>query len=252
MTVNYGVHLAKKRKITYAGSAMDQHPSSVVAAESLVKTYTLAKNTPVPVLRGVSFDITAGEVVALVGPSGSGKSTLLNLLGAMDRPTSGKLTVAGKNLGQLSDQARAQYRTSTIGMVFQSFNLLTHLTARQNVLMPATLAGVAGEDIRRRADQLLESVGLTARAGHRPTELSGGEQQRVAIIRSLINQPTLLLADEPTGNLDQRTGQEIMTTLINLCRQHQTTLLIVTHDPAIAARASRQLHLVDGRLTTNS
>ncbi len=223
-----------------------------VVAESLEKKYRLGKAIEVPVLRGVSFQINAGDLVALVGPSGSGKSTLLNLLGAMDRPTGGSLRVDGKDLGSMSDSERAQYRAKTVGMIFQSFNLLPHLTARQNVLMPSVLGGGLSDDVKKRADQLLETVGLTPRAKHKPTELSGGEQQRVAIARSLLNQPKVLLADEPTGNLDQHTGQEVMTTLIQLCQQHQTTLLLVTHDPAIAARASRQLHLVDGKLTNPS
>lgn len=222
---------------------------SLIAATGLTKQYQLGKNVVVPVLRGLDFHIERGEFVALVGPSGSGKSTLLNLLGAMDHPTGGTLMVDGHDLGHMKESLRAEYRAKTVGMIFQSFNLLSHLTARQNVLLPAILAGAKTPDVATRADQLLERVGLTARAHHRPTELSGGEQQRVAIVRSLMNKPRLLLADEPTGNLDQKTGHEILTILSELAKGEELTLLVVTHDPAVAQLANRQLHMVDGTLT---
>lgn len=225
---------------------------TIVTAVDLVKSYQIGKNVTVPVLRGINFSVSRGEFVALVGPSGSGKSTLLNLLGGMDRPTSGQLTVGGKDLVAMKDADRARYRANTVGMVFQSFNLLPHLTARQNVLMPAIIDKGVSEATKKRADDLLTQVGLTPRAGHRPTELSGGEQQRVALVRALMKNPQLILADEPTGNLDQHSGHEVIQTLIDLCRKENTTLLVVTHDPAIAAMAQRQLHLVDGQFTKAS
>lgn len=219
-----------------------------VRAENLTKQYQLSKQVTVPVLHGLTFQIMPGEVVALVGPSGCGKSTLLNLLGAMDHQTSGTLIVAGQDLGQMKDTARADYRAKTVGMIFQSFNLLPHLTARQNVLLPAVLAGRATKATAARVDELLDRVGLRPRAEHRPIEMSGGEQQRLAIVRALVNQPTFVLADEPTGNLDQHTGQEILELLFDLAKTQGLTMLMVTHDPAIAARAHRQLRMLDGRL----
>lgn len=224
----------------------------IIQADALVKNYQMGKTHKVPVLRGLSFQIAAGDRVALHGPSGSGKSTLLHLLGAMDRPTSGTLMIEGKDIGKLNDAERAEYRAKTVGMVFQSFNLLPHLTARQNVLMPAILAGTHTAETAARADQLLERVGLKDRMNHRPSELSGGEQQRVAIVRALINKPKLILADEPTGNLDQTTGHEIMHLLLELSQADQSTLVVVTHDKDVASHMQQQFHLVDGQLTRST
>ncbi len=202
--------------------------------------------TYVDALRGVDLDVAPGEFVALVGPSGSGKSTLLHLIGGLVRPTGGEVWVNGMELGRSSDRELVLYRRDTLGFVFQSFNLLPIKTAWENVAVPLMLAGVAPERRRARAMALLEQLGLGQRAHHRPAELSGGEQQRVAIARALANHPRLILADEPTGNLDSRTGGEIMALLQRLVRDEGLTLLLVTHDMAVARYADRIVHLRDG------
>ncbi len=225
-------------------------PEPLVRATHVVKEYKLGK-VVVPAIRDISFDIQPGEFLALVGPSGSGKSTLLNLLGGLDRPTSGDLVVEGKNLRQLKDEAFAQYRQATVGMIFQSFNLLPDLTAIQNVLLPITLAGTNEKVATERAQKLFERVGMKERERHKPTELSGGEQQRLAIVRALMNKPKIILADEPTGNLDRATGRTVISLLMEICRQEQVVLLVVTHNEEIAGQADRKLHLVDGKLNGN-
>lgn len=217
----------------------------MVHAEKLVKSYQLGKMT-VPVLKEVSVSIRPKEFVSLLGPSGSGKSTLLNLLGGLDRPTGGMLTVDGKNLQKLSDGLMAQYRQHTVGMIFQSFNLLPQLTAEQNVLFPSLLAGDDEAASRVRAKALLERVSMWERRNHKPTELSGGEQQRIAIVRALLNQPKLLLADEPTGNLDSAHGQEIIKLLQEISQHDGLTVLLVTHDEALADLTQRQIRIKDG------
>ncbi len=204
--------------------------------------------TYVDALRGVDLDVAPGEFVALVGPSGSGKSTLLHLIGGLVRPTSGEVWVNGMELGRSSDRELVLYRRDTLGFVFQSFNLLPIKTAWENVAVPLMLAGIAPERRRARAMALLEQLGLDQRAHHRPAELSGGEQQRVAIARALANHPRLILADEPTGNLDSRTGGEIMALLQRLVRDEGLTLLLVTHDMAVARYADRIVHLRDGTI----
>jgi putative ABC transport system ATP-binding protein len=201
---------------------------------------------PLVVLDDVSLQIAGGESVAVLGPSGSGKSTLLALMAGLDRPTSGEILYDGRAIQGLSEDALALWRRHHVGFVFQSFQLLQHLTARENVLLPLELRGEA--DAAASADELLERVGLSERAHHYPTQLSGGEQQRIALARAFAARPALLLADEPTGNLDTRTGQTVLEMLALLQRRAGTSLVLVTHDPAIAALVERRIHLLDGRL----
>ena len=200
----------------------------------------------VTVLDGVSLDVARGECVAVTGPSGSGKSTLLGLVAGLDSPTSGSVMVDGVELTRLGEDALARFRRDRIGVVFQSYHLIPTLTAVENVAIPLELGGVA--DARARADALLEKVGLAARGHHYPVELSGGEQQRVALARALARAPGLLLADEPTGNLDSATGAAIIDLLFELNRERGSTLVLVTHDAALADRADRQIVLRDGRV----
>ena len=211
------------------------------------KTYA-ATRAPVRALRGVSCEIAAGESVAVVGASGSGKSTLLHVVGGLDVADAGAVVVAGKDLARLSDAARARFRNRTVGFVFQDFHLLPSLTAWENVAMPLTFARprLRAATMRKRALDLLDDVGLAERVDHRPAELSGGEQQRVAIARALVTQPKLLLADEPTGNLDSATGRAILALFQRLRKRHGSTLVIASHDPAVAAIAERTLTMRDG------
>src|SRR6266404_1368092 len=198
---------------------------------------------------GVSIEVARGEFVALLGSSGSGKSTLLNLIGGLDRPTSGSIEVDGRDLAQLSSLELAHYRRNTVGMVFQSFNLIPRMTVQENVELPMRFAEVERSRRGPLSREALERVGLAHRLAHRPMELSGGEQQRVSIARALVNRPQLLLADEPTGNLDSRTGEEIMRLLSHLNTHHRMTILMVTHERALAdAFAHRQIHMADGKL----
>jgi putative ABC transport system ATP-binding protein len=200
----------------------------------------------VPALRGVSLEVGAGEFVAVRGSSGSGKSTLMNIIGCLDRPTSGTYHFAGRDTARLSRKELAHLRNRELGFVFQGFNLLRQYSALDNAALPLLYAGVTAAERKRRALEMLELVGLAARAGHTPTQLSGGQQQRVAIARALINRPRLLVADEPTGNLDSRTGEEILKVLERLNRERGQTILLVTHDPAVAERAPRQITVRDG------
>jgi putative ABC transport system ATP-binding protein len=201
-------------------------------------------------LKGITAAIEAGSLTAIVGPSGSGKSTLLNMLGALDTPSSGQVIVAGHDLSKLDDDARTKLRRDKIGFVFQFFNLLPTLNALENVLLPAKLAGQSGKALEARGRELLTRVGLGARMDHRPEQLSGGEMQRVAISRSLIMDPPVLLADEPTGNLDSRTGREVMALLRGAVDQRRTVIL-VTHDPRMARVADRVLTIADGELASD-
>ena len=198
------------------------------------------------VLDEVDLDIAAGEFVAILGPSGSGKSTLLGLLAGIDRPTSGEVHLDGQALSELDEDGLARLRRGRVGFVFQNFQLIENLDARENVLLPLELAG--RKDARVRADQMLDRVGLAARGHHYPSQLSGGEQQRVALARAFAPRPALLLADEPTGNLDRATGAKVIELMLELRRAAGTTLVLVTHDAELAALADRRLHLVDGRL----
>jgi len=200
----------------------------------------------VTILDGVTLDVPAGQFVAVTGPSGSGKSTLLGLLAGLDRPTAGSIRVDGVELSSLDEDALARLRLAKIGYVFQSFHLIPTLTALENVAVPLELAGAP--DAFTRAGALLEDVGLKTRVAHYPAELSGGEQQRVALARAVANRPGLVLADEPTGNLDSATGAQIVDLLVGLHRRHGATLVLVTHDPALAAHADRIVELRDGRV----
>jgi putative ABC transport system ATP-binding protein len=201
-----------------------------------------------PALDGVDLDIAAGEAVAVMGPSGSGKSTLLNLIAGVDRPTAGTVEVAGTALGRLSEAGLARFRRAHIGIVFQFFHLLDDLTVRDNVLVPAQLAGTPARTARARAAELLDTLGIAAKADAYPARLSGGERQRVAIARALMNRPEVLLADEPTGAVDARTGEQVAELLSDLNRGGQT-LILVTHDPAVARRCARRIvELRDGRV----
>jgi putative ABC transport system ATP-binding protein len=220
---------------------------TVVRTVGLTRRYKMG-DTRVDALRGVDLTVTRGEFVALVGPSGSGKSTVLNLIGGLDRPTSGQVWINGTELSASDERTLTRHRRQHVGFVFQSFNLLPRLTARENVALPLMFSGVPEKERLDRARELLERVGLGPRLTHRPTQLSGGEQQRVAIARALVGEPALLLADEPTGNLDSVTGAEIMRLLKALNRERGLTLLVVTHDPEIAAFATRTVRLRDGKV----
>lgn len=221
----------------------------VIEARNLTKTYKMGE-FDVQALRGVSFTIERGEVVSIMGPSGSGKSTMMNTLGCLDRPTSGEYILDGESVGEMNDDQLASVRNRKVGFVFQSFNLLSRLTALGNVELPLRYAGMA-EGRRERAQAALEAVGLKDRMTHRPYELSGGQQQRVAVARSLVNNPAIIMADEPTGNLDSKVGKEIMTLLLNLNKDRGTTLIIVTHDAAIAEQTQRVIRLRDGELESS-
>ena len=200
------------------------------------------------ILHDISFQIKQGESVAIIGASGSGKSTLLSLLAGLDLPTSGQIDLMGQNLNLLDEDGRARLRGKSIGFVFQSFQLLPHLTALENVMLPLEIAGHSQAQARVAAVQWLEKVGLAQRANHFPKTLSGGEQQRVALARAFINQPAILFADEPTGSLDEVSGDRVIELLFELNRENSSTLVLVTHDPALAARCGRQLSLQGGRL----
>ena len=205
----------------------------------------------VDAVRGVSLRIEPGELVAIVGPSGSGKSTLLNLVGALDRATSGTVKIHGKDLSTMNDDAVTRLRRDEIGFVFQFFNLLPTLSALENVMLPSLLAGKKPKDVRARAEAQLEAVGLSKRASHRPDQLSGGEMQRVAIARALVSDPPLVLADEPTGNLDTKTGAGVLALLVG-AKSEKRTVVLVTHDPKVAARADRVITIRDGSVESDA
>jgi lipoprotein-releasing system ATP-binding protein len=217
----------------------------LIAARGLSKTYALGRRS-LEVLRGVDLIVSRGEFLALRGASGAGKSTLLHLLGGLDTPNAGEIQFAGRNLGTLSNGAMAEFRNRSVGFIFQSYHLLPELDALENVCLPARMARIRVEDCVPRARQLLARVGLKDRMDHKPYELSGGEQQRVAIARALINEPALILADEPTGNLDSHTGEDIINLLCAIHQERQATLIVATHDAKVAARAPRVIQLVDG------
>ena len=220
--------------------------SEIIRTEGIVKDYVLGAET-VHAVRGVDLVMETGEFVALMGPSGSGKSTLMNLLGCLDTPTAGRYWLDGQLVSELSDDELAGVRNQAIGFVFQTFNLLPRATALHNVELPLIYAGVGSKERRRRAEEKLELVGLSDRMGHKPPEMSGGQRQRVAVARALVNDPALLLADEPTGNLDSVTSGEIMRQLEELNNAGQT-IMLVTHESDIAAHARREVHLHDGQI----
>jgi putative ABC transport system ATP-binding protein len=217
----------------------------VITIQDVTKVYKMGA-VEVHALRGVSFDVDSGEVVAIMGPSGSGKSTLMNIIGCLDQPTSGTYYLDGVEVSRLSRNQLAEIRNLRLGFVFQTYNLLPRLTALGNVELPMIYAGLSRR--REKAMAALEAVGLGSRAHHRPTEMSGGEQQRVAIARALVNEPAVILADEPTGNLDSKSGEEILCIFESLNRDRGITLVMVTHDPGIGARAARTIHLMDGQV----
>lgn len=221
----------------------------VVDAKDLTKVYKMGE-VEVRALRGASLKIKRGEVVAIMGPSGSGKSTMMNILGCLDRPTSGDYILDGAPVAALDDDQLAEIRNHKVGFVFQSFNLLPRQTALANVELPLRYSGVV-EGRRARAQEALEAVGLGDRVHHRPMELSGGQQQRVAIARAIVNKPAIIMADEPTGNLDSKVGKEIMTLLLNLNKESGTTLIIVTHDPTVGEQTQRIIHIRDGVVDDN-
>jgi len=219
----------------------------MIKLENVVRTYQLGK-TQVEALRGVDLQIDWGEFVAIMGPSGSGKSTLMHLLGALDQPTDGIVFLNGQDIVQDSRNVLAELRSRKVGFVFQMFNLIPTLSALDNVEFPMMFAGTPRKERRSRAQRLLELVGLEGRMWHKPSELSGGERQRVAIARALANDPEILLADEPTGNLDSKSGKQIMELLARLNEERGMTLIVVTHDPAIANYAQRTIQILDGQI----
>lgn len=222
----------------------------VIDAEGITKVYKMGE-IEVHALRGVSLKVERGEVISIMGPSGSGKSTLMNVLGALDRPTGGTYQLNGELVSDLSDDELAVIRNREVGFVFQTFNLLGRHTALANVELPLRYAGVTNGK-RKRATEALEAVGLGDRIRHRPNELSGGQQQRVAIARALVNRPAIILADEPTGNLDTKSGAEILEILLDLNKEQGTTLIFVTHDPEIASRTERRVRLLDGLIVNDA
>jgi putative ABC transport system ATP-binding protein len=231
--------------LAYADELPMAETKALIQLEEITKTYDSGENA-VQALRGVDVAIQQGEFVSIIGPSGSGKSTLMHILGCLDTPTSGKYWLDGEDVAEMSNRELAKVRNKNIGFVFQTFNLLPRATILKNVELPLLYAGFGREDRRERAMQALERVGLGNRSKHRPNELSGGQRQRVAIARALVNNPSLILADEPTGNLDQKTGSEIIDIFEALAGEE--TIVLVTHDPAIATRTHRRIKIVDGRI----
>jgi putative ABC transport system ATP-binding protein len=219
----------------------------VIRLEQVVKVYSLG-GTEIPAVGGVTLTIAPGEYIALVGPSGCGKTTLLNLMAGIDRPTSGEVWLDAELLDRLSDDRLTALRRSSVGIIYQFFNLLPTLTARENVALPLLLDGVSAEEISRRVTRQLERVGLTHRAHHWPHELSGGEQQRVAIARAIVAEPRIVLADEPTGNLDSAAGGAVLDLLEELNREHRQTIVLASHSAEAAQRAGRIVHLRDGKV----
>lgn len=235
--LNFGENMGEENKSS-------EENESVIELVDLCKSYQVG-DMEVPILKSIDLSVKKGEFVAIMGPSGSGKSTLMNMIGCLDRPTCGKVVVMGKDVNQLSEVELARLRGFEIGFVFQTFNLVPRLSAIQNVELPTYANKKEGIDGRKRAQELIELVGLQNRMNYKPTELSGGQQQRVAIARALINDPSLILADEPTGNLDSKTGNEIMNIFTDL-HDKGRTIIMITHDPELTGYADRVVHLRDG------
>ncbi len=223
--------------------------ASGILLKDVRKVYTIAQQQ-VEALRGVDLDVQAGHIVAVTGKSGAGKSTLLHILGTLDRPSSGQVILAGTDVSHMADKAASHFRNATVGFVFQMNNLLNEFSAVENVMLPGLIAGAPRAMVEERAEKLLGAVGLSQRTKHRPGELSGGEQQRVAIARALIMAPPILLADEPTGNLDQKTSLAIQELLMHICSENGVTMLLVTHDLDLAKRMPRQVVMEDGRIAS--
>ena len=223
---------------------------TIIKLENVWKVYQLGR-VEVPALRGVSLEITRGSFVSIMGPSGSGKSTLLNMVGCLDFPTKGKVFLEGKNISLLSENELAQLRGKTVGFVFQDFNLLPHLTAAENVMLPMIFQDTPLEKRKSKAEQLLDDVELEERVSHQPAELSGGERQRVAIARAFANDPEVVIADEPTGNLDSGTGEKIMEILKKFHKKEKKTIVVVTHDPMIADYSEKIINIRDGQIIIN-
>jgi putative ABC transport system ATP-binding protein len=224
-----------------------QNNGEVIRINEVTKVYKMGTQE-VHALRGVSLGIQRGESVAIMGPSGSGKSTLMNVIGCLDQPTSGEYFLDGEDVSQMSEDELADVRNRRVGFIFQSFNLLARTTARENVQLPLIYAGTTLKMRRQRAEEVLRAVGLGDRMDHMPNELSGGQQQRVAIARALVNRPSIILADEPTGNLDSKSGKEVMNILMNLNREQDITVVLVTHDPRLTQYVGRVLNLFDGTI----
>jgi putative ABC transport system ATP-binding protein len=225
----------------------DDSKETTLKVENLSKVYVSAMGRVVS-LRNVSFSVSRGEFVSVVGPSGSGKSTLLNMIGALDRPTSGKVFLDGIDIFSLNDSQIATVRNNTLGFIFQSYNLINRTTILKNVEFPGITGGMSDGDRRRRALKLLNFLGIKDKASYKPTNLSGGQQQRVAIARALMNDPKIILADEPTGNLDTKTGQDVFNLLTMLSREFKRTIIMVTHNPELAAATDRAIHIRDGSI----
>lgn len=223
--------------------------TAIIHLENVAKVYPMGDIT-VEALRDISLEIKSGEFVAIVGPSGSGKSTLMHIIGLLDRPTSGQVSLEGRDVSRLSENERARLRNKHVGFVFQTFNLLPRTTTLDNVAMPLVYAGFSGSTRVKKATEALESVGLGDRLSHRPSQLSGGQQQRVAIARALVNNPSLILADEPTGNLDSRSGRDILQ-LLKVLNKAGNTIVLVTHDPTIAKTARRTIEMRDGQIVSD-
>ncbi|HNQ87137.1 MAG TPA: ABC transporter ATP-binding protein [Verrucomicrobiota bacterium] len=219
--------------------------SAIIRIEGVEKRYVLGGEVEVLALRGVDLEVTAGSYLAIMGPSGSGKSTMLNILGCLDRPTAGRYWLGGEDVSRMSDDALSEARGRRIGFIFQSYNLIAQLTVLENIQVPLFYQGKDLRHFEARCAELAEMVGLSDRLHHRPNQLSGGQQQRVAIARSLVNDPLMILADEPTGNLDSKTGQEVLE-LIDRLNRAGKTIILVTHDDRVASRAHRILHMKDG------
>ncbi len=228
----------------------NKNMSNVIEIRNIIRDFPLGQET-VHVLKGIDLDIERGEYLAIMGPSGSGKSTLMNLLGCLDTATSGTYVLNGKDVSQMSDDELAEIRNHEIGFVFQTFNLLPRTTALENVALPMIYAGASKKDRTKRAEEVLFDVGLADRMDHKPNQLSGGQRQRVAVGRALVNKPSIILADEPTGNLDSKTSEEIML-LIDEIHKNGNTVIVVTHEEDIAARAHRVIRLIDGMIDSDT
>ncbi|PIP24224.1 MAG: lipoprotein-releasing system ATP-binding protein LolD [Candidatus Nealsonbacteria bacterium CG02_land_8_20_14_3_00_37_10] len=225
-------------------------PEPIIKLENVWKIYQLGK-VELPALRGIDLEIAPGSFVSIMGPSGSGKSTLLNMIGALDFPTRGKVILKGKDIARLSEDELSLLRGKTMGFVFQEFNILPNLTALENVILPMIFQGVLSEKRKKRAKEILISVGLEDRISHQPAELSAGERQRVAIARAFANDPELVIADEPTGNLDSVTGKKIMEILTDFHQKEGKTIVVVTHDPNIASYSEKIVNIKDGQIIVN-